>query len=1088
MYIALLRVVMRQTIHSSKWPYMRESPRRVGFESLESRHLLAASPIISEFVASNDSTAEDGFGNDSDWIEIYNAGDEPVDLLGYHLTDKQDELTKWTFPETTMLEPGQFLLVFASSQDSKDPAGYWHTNFKLSSSGEYVALVSPTGSTLSQFGGASGGYPAQFTDVSYGFGGSQLIAGNSVAEYWIPTNGDLGDDWTLPEFDAEAAGFALGRAAVGLETSSSATSYASLIETELPLRTTNVYVRTEFELEQTLPDLALQLFYDDGVVVFLNGTQVFTDQDGPAAWNDTSDSDRRDQVVLQGLEVDLSQHVGLLREGKNVLAFHVLNRTATSSDMLLVPILTSSLLSKEPGYLTEATPGAANKTTIEPGPAIRNVTLVNDQPASNEPLIVTAEVLPTLTSVATDSVYLHYLVMYGNTSQVQMWDDGQGVDAQANDGIFTGQIPANIASAGEMVRWYVTADDDQARQSREPRFLDRLDSAEYLGTVIPDPTASTDLPVVHWFVRSTSAARTRAGTRASLFIEGEFYDNVQVDLHGQSTSSFVKTSFDFDANQGQKLRISEDFDRVSDFNLITNYGDQTKLRNSLGYGAHAASGGVSHFTFPVSVHRNGEFYGLYDIVEQGDSEFLERIGRDPDGALYKINNALNLTTNEVEQVSGPDDGREDLRELVNAAGMSSANGLVWDYDNLDIADMINYLAVQSLIMNRDFGHKNMYWYFDTNGTQLWSIFPWDVDLSFGHNWNSSDTYFDDTLFTSGGLRAGSNPLLQRMYADTRLESMYYRRLRTLMDEQLGERGTPILESFVAQQAIELEAQIADEALRDYEKWGIHPGFSHTPREAFEQLLNEYFERRRTYLERQARIPDPQELTPDVRVLTVEHAPESGLPEQQYIRFRNNESYAVDMSGWKVSGATTHTFKPGSVIPANNSLYLVADPSGFKSRTDGPRGGRSLLLQANTSGAINQLSGEISLTNDVGVLISTKLFGDPQILGDTNTDGKVDASDIDALRAALVNGLTDGRFDLDNNQIVNEIDYDVLVQDVLNVKPGDADMNGKVDFADFLILSANFGKSDKGWTAGNFDLDESVSFADFLLLSTAFGTP
>ena len=50
--------------------------------------------IISEFMASNDDTLLDGDGASSDWIEIYNLTDQTLDLQGWYLTDKIDNLTK----------------------------------------------------------------------------------------------------------------------------------------------------------------------------------------------------------------------------------------------------------------------------------------------------------------------------------------------------------------------------------------------------------------------------------------------------------------------------------------------------------------------------------------------------------------------------------------------------------------------------------------------------------------------------------------------------------------------------------------------------------------------------------------------------------------------------------------------------------------------------------------------------------------------------------------------------------------------------------------------------------------------------------
>ena len=75
--------------------------------------MLTADLVISEFMASNDTTINDGFGEDSDWIEIHNHGDQSLDLSGYHLTDDPDNLEKWTFP-SVVIQPDEYLVVFLS--------------------------------------------------------------------------------------------------------------------------------------------------------------------------------------------------------------------------------------------------------------------------------------------------------------------------------------------------------------------------------------------------------------------------------------------------------------------------------------------------------------------------------------------------------------------------------------------------------------------------------------------------------------------------------------------------------------------------------------------------------------------------------------------------------------------------------------------------------------------------------------------------------------------------------------------------------------------------------------------------------------
>lgn len=123
---------------------------------------VSAQVIISEVMAINDTVLQDEDLDYSDWIELYNSGGSSVDLTGWHLTDSKSDLTKWTFPATN-IPAGGFLLVYASDKDRTTPN--LHANFKLSDSGEYVALVHPDGTNVEH---ELRGVPDQFPDISYG--------------------------------------------------------------------------------------------------------------------------------------------------------------------------------------------------------------------------------------------------------------------------------------------------------------------------------------------------------------------------------------------------------------------------------------------------------------------------------------------------------------------------------------------------------------------------------------------------------------------------------------------------------------------------------------------------------------------------------------------------------------------------------------------------------------------------------------------------------------------------------------------------------------------------------------------------------
>ena len=48
------------------------------------------------------------------------------------------------------------------------------------------------------------------------------------------------------------------------------------------------------------------------------------------------------------------------------------------------------------------------------------------------------------------------------------------------------------------------------------------------------------------------------------------------------------------------------------------------------------AGSHGHFCFPVRVQRNGSFFSIADMMEDADDRWLERLGLDPEGALYKM--------------------------------------------------------------------------------------------------------------------------------------------------------------------------------------------------------------------------------------------------------------------------------------------------------------------------------------------------------------------------------------------------------------------------------------------------------------------
>ena len=74
------------------------SSRRVCFEPLEQRHLLAASAVISEFLASNAAGILDQDGNHSDWIEIQNTTASPSNIGRMVFDQRRKQFDKMAIP------------------------------------------------------------------------------------------------------------------------------------------------------------------------------------------------------------------------------------------------------------------------------------------------------------------------------------------------------------------------------------------------------------------------------------------------------------------------------------------------------------------------------------------------------------------------------------------------------------------------------------------------------------------------------------------------------------------------------------------------------------------------------------------------------------------------------------------------------------------------------------------------------------------------------------------------------------------------------------------------------------------------------
>lgn len=145
--------------------------------------------VISELMAASQYQLPDAFGDFSDWVELYNTGDETVHLDGWFLSDDESNLRKWQMPAQE-LKAGERLVVYLSGRDTVAD-GQLHTGFSLSAGGESLYLCSYLGVEVD-----SVTFGASEANTSFVFDGV------SAAACTYPTPGYPNDDAGYEQFCA----------------------------------------------------------------------------------------------------------------------------------------------------------------------------------------------------------------------------------------------------------------------------------------------------------------------------------------------------------------------------------------------------------------------------------------------------------------------------------------------------------------------------------------------------------------------------------------------------------------------------------------------------------------------------------------------------------------------------------------------------------------------------------------------------------------------------------------------------------------------------------------------------------------------
>ena len=487
------------------------------------------------------------------------------------------------------------------------------------------------------------------------------------------------------------------------------------------------------------------------------------------------------------------------------------------------------------------------------------------------------------------SVSLAYRTDFGEIAFTNM---EKGAVSSEEGQLWVATIPGTaISQAGHILRWAAVATDAAGNKWRTPSFCDPDNAYEWYGTLIepPDGLISEKLQTFHIFADATAQANMDKqydsiagsmpyGARVQIYDSqtGFYYDNVRIDLRGNTTAGFRKKSHGIRFIKSQPLTCTNPFtgeliDGLRKVSFIAEYSDPSFIRQALAFQMFKDMGLNVPYSYPVRLNMNGEFFQMAFHSNRFTDELIEDYyGLDPLGYSYKsVGTLRGATTAGGTEKKTPDDGNDkDLSVLSAFYGtFSGADNVSESFDGdgmdseipavtkavvkkFDLPAWLNYLAATRITQECDDVWANLCAYYDVNGTDTWMPLGYDFNVSLGaiylddsnykKRWPDNPTMANVDNFKShpfyGGNRVrchrynststinSGNRAFEAVWQCPKFRRLYLRRLRTVMDEQLKTPGTTKDETpFWSNYVVAYTNAITADAALDREKWGSGAG-------------------------------------------------------------------------------------------------------------------------------------------------------------------------------------------------------------------------------------------------------------------------
>ena len=585
------------------------------------------------------------------------------------------------------------------------------------------------------------------------------------------------------------------------------------------------------------------------------------------------------------------------------------------------------------------TPGSLNSISgTGPGPSVTAMAAVPARPNPDQPVVVSAELR------AGSTAKLTYKVMFGADVVVPFLDDAASVGG-AGDGTYSGTIPGQ--AAGKLIRYRVDALSGTVAYSAP----ETGDSVRYRGVVVRNPAAASQLPTIEWFMEDAVYDDVMANHRLDKFqvdavwaYNGEVTDGVKMNVRGNSSALDPKVSWKIEMPKGYSFDLGGKMPYPLDEFALQNYSDNFA---DVSWATVKAAGNRGLGIVPVRTQRNGQFWSIGRVMETMDGTWREDQGvqnwsiyKGDGGAVSRRSSVAALEDSGwLDKKTRKDEDYSDAFTLSNTVyAAPSAAQKAWIYQNVNVPELVNYMAINALVRHHDSGWYNWWLARDTEGTGRWEMWQWDLNWTFT-NINSDSKGLFLTPDTS-------NRFTTAMLGYPEIKEMYYRRLRSLADQFL-EQG-----KYEAQWDGITATMVNDWDL-DFQKWRGYNWSS--ARSSFLLGLADRRDAINNNTGPGKPVPVSQASTAKVVLNEIQYHP-SGTGGE-YIEMANPGTTAVDISGWKID-AVGLTLQPGTVIPAGGYAVVVANDKAFRQAY----ASSNRLVVGQFTGSLDDSGETVALTN------------------------------------------------------------------------------------------------------------------------------